>query len=380
MRGDNEEMEGPDVADRVRRRIGAAIIERVSGPPNPARRQLAGEGWFGRDRPVRQVHADASMFVGGIRALLLQSLHPLAMAAVAGHSGYRGDPWGRLQRTSYFLAVTTFGQAGDAQQAIARVRAVHQKITGIAPDGRPYAASDPRLLTWVHIAETDSFLRAHTSFGAHPLDQAGRDGYVADMARIGAGLGVPDPPRTEAELAARINACRPELAGTAQARDAARFLLLQPPLPVIARPPYAVLAAAAVSLLPGWARRQLRLPRLPVSETVLVRPAGHAMVHAIRWAITAPPAPAQSARRLPVRWTARHARCYSRPGASGWQCPPGAGTSSVGLRSKKPVGLSMKPVLVTGITGQSSSRTKCVGPNVCHTTMSWPSMSRSAAT
>ena len=292
MCGDNEEMEGPDVTDRVRRRIGAAIIQRVSGPPDPARRrQLAGEGWFGRDRPVRQVHADASMFVGGIRALLLQSLHPLAMAAVAGHSGYRGDPWGRLQRTSYFLAVTTFGQAGDAQQAIARVRAVHQKITGIAPDGRPYAASDPRLLTWVHIAETDSFLRAHTSFGAHPLDQAGRDGYVADMARIGAGLGVPDPPRTEAELTARINASRPELAATAQARDAARFLLLQPPLPVIARPPYAVLAAAAVSLLPGWARRQLRLPRLPVSETVLVRPAGHAMVHAIRWAITAPPAP-----------------------------------------------------------------------------------------
>jgi uncharacterized protein (DUF2236 family) len=283
---DNDEMEGRDVADRVRRRIGAAIVERVSGPPDPTRPRLAGEGWFAAGRPIRQVHADASMFAGGIRALLLQSLHPLAMAAVAGHSGYRGDPWGRLQRTSYFLAVTTFGQASDAQEAIARVRAVHARISGTAPDGRPYAASDPRLLTWVHIAETDSFLRAHTSFGARPLDQAARDGYVADMARIGAGLGVPDPPGTEAELAARIDAYRPELAATAQALDAARFLLLHPPLPVIARAPYAVLAAAAVSLLPGWARRQLRLPRLPVSETVLVRPAGHAMVHAIRWAIT----------------------------------------------------------------------------------------------
>ena len=184
--------------------------------------------------------------------------------------------------------------AGDAQEAIARVRAVHQAITGTGPGGRPYAASDPRLLTWVHIAETGSFLRAHARFGAQPLDQAGRDGYVSDMARIGAGLGVPDPPRTEAELTARINACRPELAATAQARDAARFLLLHPPLPVIARAPYAVLAAAAVSLLPGWARRQLRLPRLPVSEAVLVRPAGHAMVHAIRWAISAPAAPPQS--------------------------------------------------------------------------------------
>jgi len=194
-----------------------------------------------------------------------------------------------LQRTSYFLAVTTFGRASDAQEAIGRVRAIHQRVTGIAPDGRPYTASDPHLLTWVHIAEADSFLRAHTRFGSQPLDQAGRDGYVADLARIGDGLGVPDPPRTEAELAARIAQYRAELAGTAQAREAARFLLLSPPLPVIARAPYAVLAAAAVSLLPGWARRPLYLPRLPVTEATVVRPAGHALVHAIRWAITAPP-------------------------------------------------------------------------------------------
>jgi len=231
------------------------------------------------------------MFIGGIRALLLQSLHPLAMAAVAGHSGYRGDPWGRLQRTSYFLAVTTFGRAPDAQDAIARVRAVHRRVTGTAPDGRPYAASDPRLLTWVHIAEADSFLRAHTRFGAQPLDQAGRDGYVADLARIGAGLGVPDPPRTEAELAERIRQYRPELAGTAQSREAARFLLLNPPLPLVTRLPYGVLAAAAVSLLPGWARRPLRLPRLPVTEAAVIRPVGEALVQGIRWATSAPPPP-----------------------------------------------------------------------------------------
>jgi len=230
------------------------------------------------------------MFVGGIRALLLQSLHPLAMAGVAGHSGYRGDPWGRLQRTSYFLAVTSFGQTDDARAAIARVRAIHERVTGTAPDGRPYAASDPHLLTWIHIAEADSFLRAHSRFGAEPLDQAGRDGYVADIARIGAALGVPDPPLTEAELADRISQYRPELQGTAEARSAARFLLLRPPLPAIARGPYGVLAAAATSLLPGWARRPLYLPRLPLAETALVRPAGHAVVQAIRWATTAPPA------------------------------------------------------------------------------------------
>ena len=286
-------MGGHGAADRVRARIGTAIFERVAGPQGPARRrviQAEGERMFAEDRPIRRVHGDSSMFIGGIRALLLQSLHPLAMAAVAGHSGYRGDPWGRLQRTSYFLAITTFGRVGDAQQAIGRVRAIHERVTGTAPDGRPYAASDPHLLTWVHIAEADSFLRAHSCFGAHPLDQPERDGYVADLARIGAALGVPEPPRTEAELADRIAQYRPELAAAAQAREAARFLLLNPPLPVIARPPYGVLAAAAVSLLPGWARRPLRLPRLPVTEAAVVRPAGHAMVHAIRWATTAPPA------------------------------------------------------------------------------------------
>jgi uncharacterized protein (DUF2236 family) len=285
----------PPGAAWVRARLGAAIVERVAGPEGPGRRRVIhdGEGgrWFAEDRPIRRVHGDSSMFIGGISALLLQSLHPLAMAAVAGHSGYRGDPWGRLQRTSYFLAVTTFGRTGDARAAIARVRAVHQRVTGTAPDGRPYAASDPHLLTWVHIAEADSFLRAHSRFGAEPLDQNGRDGYVADMALIAAELGVPDPPRTEAELAARVAAYRSELSGTAQSRQAARFLLLNPPLPLIARPAYSMLSSAAVSLLPGWARRPLYLPTLPVAEAALIRPAGHAMTHLIRWAITASPPP-----------------------------------------------------------------------------------------
>jgi uncharacterized protein (DUF2236 family) len=110
------------------------------------------------------------------------------------------------------------------------------------------------------------------------------------MAQIATALGVPDPPRTEAELTDRIDQYRPELAATAQAREAARFLLLSPPLPVIARPPYGMLAAAGVSLLPGYARRLLRLPSLPVTEAAVVRPAGHALVHAIRWATSAPPA------------------------------------------------------------------------------------------
>src|SRR5579859_5542695 len=144
-------MRGLGTADRVRGRIGAAIYERVAGPQGPSRarriHRAPGERWFAEDRPIRRVHADSAMFVGAIRALLMQSLHPLAMAAVAEHSDYRGDPWGRLQRTGHFLGVTTFGYADEARDAIARVRAVHQHVTGTAPDGRPYAASDPHLLT-----------------------------------------------------------------------------------------------------------------------------------------------------------------------------------------------------------------------------------------
>jgi uncharacterized protein (DUF2236 family) len=285
-----------DAADVVRARIGAAIFGLVAGPRGASRARVIrapGERWFAEDRPIRRVNGDASIFIGGIRALLLQSLHPLAMAAVADHSDYRGDPWGRLQRTGHFVGVTTFGRESDAREAIARVRAIHERVTGIAPDGRPYSACDPRLLTWVHLAEVDSFLAAHARYGSTQLDQAGRDGYVADMARIGAALGVPDPPMTQASLVERIEAYRGELAATPQSREAARFLLLQPPLSPLALAPYEVLAAAAVSSLPGWARGLLRLPRLPVTEALLVRPAGRAMVQAIRWATSGPrPAPA----------------------------------------------------------------------------------------
>lgn len=273
----------------VRERIASALFERVAGTEGPDRRdriQFAdGPRWFAEDRPIRQVHADASMFVGGLRALLLQSLHPLAMAGVTGHSGFRGDPWGRLQRTSHFLAVTSFGTATDAEAMIAKVRRIHERVQGAAADGRAYAASDPHLLRWVHVAEVDSFLHAHQRYGAHPLDQAGRDGYVADTAKVAAALGVLDPPTSQAQLRNQLAAFRPELEGTRAARDAARFMLLQPPLPLALRPPYGVLAAAAVAGLPWWARWPLRLPYLPLAEATVVRLAGDGLVRTIRWAM-----------------------------------------------------------------------------------------------
>jgi uncharacterized protein (DUF2236 family) len=277
--------------DRVRDRLGRGLFSMVAGPEGPQNRtrihETEGPRWFGDDRPIRRVHGDASMFVGGLRALLLQSLHPLAMAGVAQHSDYRGDPWGRLQRTSTFLAVTTFGTANDAQRAVDKVRGIHRRVHGRAPDGREYRADDPHLLEWVHIAEVDSFLVAYQLYGAAPLDQEGRDSYVADTARVAHALGVPDPPRTEAELQARLGAYRTELASSEAARDAARFLLVTPPLPLLARAPYAVVAATAVSMLPWWARLPLRLPYLPPVEATAIRLSGRVLVSGIRWALSA---------------------------------------------------------------------------------------------
>jgi uncharacterized protein (DUF2236 family) len=225
------------------------------------------------------------MFIGGLRALLLQSLHPLAMAAVEGHSGFRGDPWGRLQRTSTFLAVTTFGTVSDATRAVTTVRAIHSKVRGTAPDGRRYAADDPHLLLWVHVAEVDSFLAAHDRYGERPLRGADRDTYVAQAALVARALGAADPPTTEAGLRQVIDGFRPELEGTEAARRAARFLLLRPPVPLAMRPGYGVLAAAAVGLLPRWARGPLRLPYLPVAEVSAVRVGGEAITRTIRWAM-----------------------------------------------------------------------------------------------
>ncbi len=279
----------------VRTRIGEAIFQRVAGPDGARHRDrihlTEGPRWFASDSAIVQVHGDASMFIGGMRALLLQTLHPAAMRAVSEHSGFRGDMWGRLARTSRFLATTTFGTSQDAEQAVAIVRSIHDRITGTMPDGTPYAASDPHLLAWVHVAEVDSFLRAHQLYGRAPLDQAGRDRYVAEAAQIARRLGVLDPPTTEAELADVLTAYRPELRATPEAREAVGYLLFKPPLPLPARAPYGVLVAAAVAMMPAWTRPGLRLPWLPVSERTVVRALGTLATGTIRWAMTAPPPP-----------------------------------------------------------------------------------------
>jgi uncharacterized protein (DUF2236 family) len=224
------------------------------------------------------------MFPGGVAALLLQSLHPLAMAGVAGHSGYKGDPWGRLQRTSHFLATTTFGTVEDAEATIERVRGIHERVRGHDPKGRPYRASDPRLLRWVHVAEAHSFLTAHQRYALEPLTAGEADTYVAQSALVAGRLGATELPVTVAELEEALAAYRPELEATDEARAAARFLLLDPPLPWAARPGYGLIASGGVALLPHWARRALRLPAgRPV--TALAGGAGQVGTRAVRWAM-----------------------------------------------------------------------------------------------
>lgn len=249
-----------------------------------------GERWFQRGDAIHVIHQDASMFVGGIRSLLLQSLHPLAMAGVAGHSGYRADPWGRLQRTSTYLAVTTFGTIRQAEELIGKVRGIHQRVRGKAADGRPYAASDPELLRWVHVAEVDSFLASYARFGSERLSVVRRDDYVRQSSFVAEKLGAHGLPQTYAELQHQLTAYRPDLGGTAAAFDAAKFLLLTPPLPLAARPGYGMLAAAAVSTLPTWARRELKLPQIPLADRAIGAGLGQVATSTIRWAMGAHPA------------------------------------------------------------------------------------------
>ena len=210
----------------VRGWLGEQVRMRVVGPDAAQGHaelfDTSEPGWFEDDAPIRRVHADSSMFIGGLRALLFQSLHPRAMAGVAEHSDYRHDPWGRLQRTADFLAATTFGPASQAERAVEIVHRVHARVVGTTPDGEPYAANDPHLLRWVHLAELDSFLAAHDRFGEQPLVGEERDRYVEESGVIARALGVVGPPTTERELREQLGAFRPALRGTRAAREAAR--------------------------------------------------------------------------------------------------------------------------------------------------------------
>jgi uncharacterized protein (DUF2236 family) len=273
-------------------RVARAVRERISGDFEAQHAEIwrDGERWFTDEDVIWRVHGDTSAFIAAIRALLLQSLHPVAMQAVAEHAGFEADFWGRFQRTTRYIALTTYGTVRDAERAIAAVRAVHRRVTGTTPDGRPCSADDPHLLMWVHVAEVDSFLSAYRAFGAEKLTAAEADEYVRQAGSIAARLGVIEPPLCVMELTDVMESYRPELSGSGHAQRASKLLLVQPPFAGLARAGYHMLAAGAVSTLPAWARVELKLPTLPVTERVVMRPLARSALRALRWALEPPPA------------------------------------------------------------------------------------------
>ena len=231
-------------------------------------------GLFGPDSVTWRVHADPVMAVAGLRALLLQAVHPLAMAGVAAHSGFRTDPWGRLLRTAEYVGVVTYGTTEEAERAGARVRGLHRRAGGgVEPEtGEAYRVDDPDLLRWVHVCEVESFLSTYRRCGGE-LSAGEADAYYDEQRRAAALVGL-DPaqvPGSEAEVEDYVADLQPRLRVTAEARSAALFVL-SPPMPTVvqvatpARPVWAGVAGLAFAMLPRWARRLYRLPGVPTTD------------------------------------------------------------------------------------------------------------------
>ena len=234
------------------------LIERsaaayVSGVPEDA----ADDGFFGPASVTWQVSADLASPVAGLRSLLMQALHPLAMAGVDQHSGWRRDPVGRLAATSGYLAAITFGERAAAAAAAARVRRIHDHVRGTdRVTGRRYAAGDPALLLWVHVALVQSSLAAGLAFGT-PLSADDSDRYVAEM-RVEAELaGVPLSlvPASVADLERYVASVRPELRCTPAAAESMSYLLDPPGLDEDTAEIWQDVRDAAIAALPRWARQ-----------------------------------------------------------------------------------------------------------------------------
>jgi len=221
----------------------------------------ADDGFFGPGSVTWRLHADLSGPVSGLRSLLLQALHPLAMAGVDQHSHWRDDPGDRFATTSAYVLTITYGDRAAARAAAQRVRRIHERVTGIDEvTGQPYAAGDPALLIWVHAALVDSGLAAAALYGA-ALTPAEQDRYVAEMTAAAELVGVPaasyaegGAPASVAELAAYFDAVRPALTTSKSTADTASYLLRMPDVEPELAEAWQVLAAAAVTALPGWAR------------------------------------------------------------------------------------------------------------------------------
>jgi len=242
-------------------------------------------GLFGPQSISWQVHGDfPSMLVGGISALMLQLLHPLALAGVWDHSNFRQDLLGRLRRTSQFISGTTFGSTRDADWLIEKVRTIHLEVTGTAPDGRPYAASDPGLLTWVHVAEVSSFLAAHLRYRNPHLPRAEQDAYYNEIALIAERLGARDVPRSCQQVEDYLRQIRPQLQSDARSFEVVDILLAAPAPSRLAQPVGKLMLNAGIDLLPDWAQAMLGLQQGPLQRR-MIRLGLQRTAPVLRWAM-----------------------------------------------------------------------------------------------
>ncbi len=255
--------------------IGGVDYENPPGDP----------GLFGPESVCWRVHGDfTSMMVGGISALLLQALHPLALSGVWDHSNFREDLLGRLRRTGQFISATTFGSHADADRLIERVKRIHASVSGTAPDGRPYAASDPDLLTWVHVAEVSSFLKSHLRYLNPDLPAAEQDRYYAEVALIAERLGAGDVPRSRAQIEAYLKLTSPQLRSDERALEILQILRTAPAPSPLLRPFGTLMLHAGVELLPEWAQEMLGLT-LSESRRQLIRAGVRSTAPVVRWAV-----------------------------------------------------------------------------------------------
>ncbi len=242
------------------------------------------DGLFGPASVVWRVHGDVTtMMVGGVAALLLQMLHPAVLAGVWDHSNFREDMLGRLRRTARFIAMTSYGAREEAEQAIARVRSVHDKVTGTLPGGTPYEATDPHLLAWVHVTEATSFLDAWIRYAEPDMPPRDQDRYFAEMVRIAEALGADPVPRSRAEANALIQSMRGELEVSDRTREVADLVLNQRSSHRIVAPVQAIAFGAAVDLLPDWAREMHGFARSRLTLP-LVRAGTSGIAKTLRWA------------------------------------------------------------------------------------------------
>ena len=242
-------------------------------------------GLFGPASMVWEVHADfTSMMVGGISALLLQMLHPLALAGVWDHSNFRQDMLGRLRRTSLFIAGTSYGGLQDAEQLLDKVRTIHLQVTGHAPDGRAYAASDPELLTWVHVSEVSQFLAGYLRYVNPQLPLAEQDRYYREVALIAERLGARAVPKSRQAVADYLQRMRPQLLCDERTREVVRLLHAAPMPSILARPFGKLMMRAGIDLLPDWAGALLG-EQQAAWHRPLIRSSVRQTAEVLRWAV-----------------------------------------------------------------------------------------------